>query len=123
MDTSTIMFILAATALGVVGQMMLKQGMTDMGPLGFSIGAVPQLVWRMATAPMVFGGLLIYGAGTFFWLLTLSRIELSVAYPFVSLNHVVIFLLAWLVLHEQISPLRAVGVFVICIGMLLVARS
>lgn len=123
MDTSTVMFILAATALGVIGQMLLKQGMTAMGPLSFSIGGVPQLAWRMATAPMVLGGLIIYAAGTFFWLLTLSRIELSVAYPFVSLNHVVIFLLAWVVLREQVSPARAAGVLVICVGMLLVARS
>lgn len=120
---STVMLILAATVLGVIGQMMLKQGMTQMGPLSLSLDNTPQIVWRIATAPMVIGGLLIYAIGTFFWLITLSRIELSVAYPFVSLNHVIIFLLAWLILREHISPLRAVGVLVICAGMLLVARS
>lgn len=123
MDSSTVMLILAATALGVIGQLMLKQGMSAMGPLNLSAGSAPQIAWRMATAPMVIGGLLVYGAGTFFWLITLSRIELSVAYPFVSLNHVIIFALAWLVLREQVSPMRAAGVVVICIGMLLVARS
>jgi multidrug transporter EmrE-like cation transporter len=123
MDTSTLMFILAATALGLIGQLMLKQGMTTMGPLSLSAGSLPQIVWRMATAPMVFGGLAVYGMGTFFWLMTLSRIELSVAYPFVSLNQVLIFALAWLVLGEQVSTLRAIGVGVICVGMLLVARS
>lgn len=120
---STVMLILAATALGVIGQMMLKQGMTQMGPLNLTVGSTPRIVWDIATSPMVVGGLLIYGVGTFFWLITLSRIELSVAYPFVSLNHVIIFLLAWLVLKEQISPMRAAGVIVICAGMLLVARS
>lgn len=123
MDTSTIGLILAATALGIVGQVMLKQGMSAMGPLSLSAGGMPQLVWRIATAPMVIAGLLIYGLGTFFWLITLSRIELSAAYPFVSLNHVIIFLIAWLVLREQVSPTRAAGVLVICVGMLLVARS
>jgi multidrug transporter EmrE-like cation transporter len=120
---STVMLVLAATILGVIGQMMLKQGMTQMGPLSLTVSTAPQLVWRIATAPMVVAGLLVYGVGTFFWLITLSRIELSVAYPFVSLNHVIIFLLAWLVLREQISPMRAAGVLVICAGMLLVARS
>ncbi len=120
---STIMLILAATVLGVVGQMLLKQGMTQMGPLSLTISSTARIIWSIATSPMVIGGLLIYAIGTFFWLITLSRLELSVAYPFVSLNHVVIFLLAWLVLKEQISPLRAVGVLIICAGMLLVARS
>lgn len=123
MDTNTVMLILIATVLGIGGQFMLKHGMTQMGPLGLSMSTVPQLIWKIATAPYVIGGLLIYGIGTFFWLITLSRIELSVAYPFVSLNHVLIFLIAWLVLREQISPLRATGVAVICVGMLLVARS
>lgn len=120
---STIMLILIATALGVIGQMMLKQGMGAMGPLVLSLDTTPSIVWRIITSPMVIGGLLIYGIGTFFWLITLSRIELSVAYPFVSLNHIIIFLLAWLVLHEQVNPLRAAGVLVICTGMLMVARS
>jgi multidrug transporter EmrE-like cation transporter len=123
MDTGTLVLVLAATLLGVVGQMMLKEGMGAMGPLALSLESVPQIVWRIVTAPMVIGGLAVYGAGTFFWLITLSRIELSVAYPFVSLNHVLIFLLAWLVLREQITPARAAGVVVICVGMLLVARS
>ncbi len=123
MDTSTVMLILIATVIGVIGQMMLKQGMTAMGPLALSVESTPGIIWRIVTSPMVIGGLLVYGAGTFFWLVTLSRIELSVAYPFVSLNHVIIFLLAWLVLREAVSPMRAAGVLVICIGMILVARS
>lgn len=123
MSMSTIVLVLLATALGIGGQFMLKYGMGQMGPLGLSVGEVPALIWKIATAPYVIGGLLVYGIGTFFWLITLSRIELSVAYPFVSLNQVLIFLIAWLVLREQISPLRAAGVIVICVGMLLVARS
>ncbi|WP_448338534.1 EamA family transporter [Chloroflexus aurantiacus] len=120
---STIMLILIATTLGVIGQMMLKQGMGAMGPLALTMETAPGIVWRIVTSPMVIGGLLVYGIGTFFWLVTLSRIDLSVAYPFVSLNHIIIFLLAWLVLHEQVNPLRAAGVIVICAGMLMVARS
>ncbi|MEI7643962.1 MAG: EamA family transporter [Chloroflexales bacterium] len=123
MSMSTIVLILLATALGIGGQFMLKYGMGQMGPLSLSTGSIFQIIWQIATAPYVIGGLLIYGVGTFFWLITLSRIELSVAYPFVSLNQVLILLIAWLVLREQISPMRAAGVIIICIGMLLVARS
>lgn len=123
MSMSTIVLILLATALGIGGQFMLKYGMGQMGPLSLSTGSIFQIIWQIATAPYVIGGLLIYGVGTFFWLITLSRIELSVAYPFVSLNQVLILLIAWLVLREQISPMRAAGVIIICTGMLLVARS
>jgi len=123
MSMSTVVLILLATALGIGGQFMLKYGMGQMGPLSLSVASIPQIIAKIVTAPYVIGGLIVYGVGTFFWLITLSRIELSVAYPFVSLNQVLIFVIAWLVLHEQISPQRGIGVTIICIGMLLVARS
>jgi drug/metabolite transporter (DMT)-like permease len=123
LSMNTAMLILAATVLGIAGQLMLKQGMTAMGPLSVSFAGVPQIVWRMITSPMVIGGLAIYGFGTFFWLITLSRLELSFVYPFVTLNQVIVFLIAWVVLREQVSPMRALGVAVICVGMLLIART
>jgi drug/metabolite transporter (DMT)-like permease len=120
---NTAMLILAATVLGIIGQLMLKQGMTAMGPLSVSLPSVPTIIWRMITSPMVIGGLAIYGFGTFFWLITLSRLELSYVYPFISLNQVIVFLIAWVILREEVSPMRALGVAIICAGMLLVARS
>jgi multidrug transporter EmrE-like cation transporter len=123
MTGSTLLLITAATILGITGQLMLKQGMGAMGPLSVSANSVPMIIWRIITSPWVMGGLLIYGVGTFFWLITLSRIELSVAYPFVSLNQVIIFFIAWFVLREEVSPARAIGVAIICAGMILVARS
>ncbi len=119
----TLLLILAATVLGVIGQLLLKHGMGGMGPLSVSLVGVPKIVWQIATSPFVVGGLLMYVIGTFFWLITLSRLDLSFAYPFVSLNQVLVFIASWLVLHEEVNPLRALGMFVICIGILLVARS
>lgn len=123
MEMSTWMLILIATVMGIVGQTMLKHGMNQMGPISLSTDTVPAIVWQIMRSPFVIGGLLIYGFGTFFWLVTLSRIDLSVAYPFVSLNHVLLFLIGWLILREAVSPMRAAGVAVICVGMILVARS
>jgi multidrug transporter EmrE-like cation transporter len=123
LEMSTWMLILIATVMGIVGQTMLKHGMNQMGPISLSTDTVPAIVWQIVRSPFVIGGLLIYGFGTFFWLVTLSRIDLSVAYPFVSLNHVLLFLIGWLILREAVSPMRAAGVAVICVGMILVARS
>lgn len=120
---NTVLLILAATILGVVGQLMLKQGMTQMGPLSVSAAQIPQIIWRMGTAPFVIGGLLIYGSGTFFWLVALSRLDLSYVYPFASLSYVLIFAASWLLFHEQINLLRVLGMLVICAGVFLVARS
>jgi len=120
---TTILLILAATLTGVVGQLTLKYGMSQMGPLSLMPAQVPSIIWRIATNPFVVGGLLIYVSGTLFWLVALSRVDLSYAYPFASLSYVLIFFASWFLLGEHITVLRAVGMLVICSGVLLVARS
>lgn len=119
----TIIPILLSTILGVAGQLLLKQGMTQMGTLQLSFVAVPSILWRMATSPYVIGGLMVYVSGTFFWLIVLNRVQLSYAYPFASLSYVLITLSSWLLLQEDIRPLRWIGMLVICTGVFLVSRS
>jgi drug/metabolite transporter (DMT)-like permease len=120
---STMLVIGCSLVLSVIGQALLKYGMGQMGPLSIDLASLPQIAWQIAISPYVIGGLLVYGVATFFWLITLSRVDLSVAYPSLSLTQVLVLGVAWLILREQISPLRVAGVLVICLGMLLVARS
>jgi multidrug transporter EmrE-like cation transporter len=120
---TTLIPLLLSTLLGVAGQLVLKYAMSQMGALQLSAGGVPMLIWRMATSPYVIGGLLIYGLGTFFWLIFISRVPLSYAYPFISLGIVLGLLSAWGLFHEQVPPLRWVGMLVVCAGVLLVSRT
>jgi len=119
----TLVPLLLATVLGVAGQLLLKQGMLHLGAVQLDVGSVPAILWRMATSPYVGGGLLVYGTGTFFWLVFISRVPLSYSYPFISLGIVLGLLSAWGIFHESIPPLRWVGMLVVCIGVFLVARS
>jgi multidrug transporter EmrE-like cation transporter len=119
----TLLPLFFATILGVAGQLLLKQGMSQMGALQLSASAVPSLLWRMATSPYVIGGLLVYGAGTFFWLIFISRVPLSYSYPFVSLGIVLGLFSAWAIFHESIPPMRWIGMLVICLGVWFVSRS
>jgi uncharacterized membrane protein len=119
----TVALLVIPAITGVAGQLMLKVGMAQMGALEISLAAVPELLWRMACSPWVLGGLAVYVSGIFFWLLALNRVELSYAYPFASLSYVLIFLCSWLLLGERISVARVVGMLVICLGVVLVARS
>jgi drug/metabolite transporter (DMT)-like permease len=120
---TTIIIILIPTIAGVIGQLMLKVGMTQMGTLDLSMAGLPALVLKIATSPMVIFGLAIYMAGVFFWLIGLNRLDLSFLYPFASLSYVLITIAAWAFLHEQIPGMRWAGLLVICVGVALVARS
>jgi drug/metabolite transporter (DMT)-like permease len=119
----TLIPLLVATVLGVAGQLLLKQGMLQVGAVQLEAGSLPATILRMATSPYVFGGLLVYGLGTFFWLVFISRVPLSYSYPFISLGIVLGLLAAWGIFHESIPPARWVGMLIVCVGVVLVARS
>src|SRR6185503_10925620 len=94
-----------------------------MGALQLSLPGVPGIVWRMATSPYVIGGLLVYGTGTFFWLIVLNRVPLSYSYPFISLGIVLGLFSAWALFHESIPPMRWVGMLIVVAGCFVVART
>jgi uncharacterized membrane protein len=119
----TLILILIPTVTGVAGQLLLKVGMSQLGALEISIAAIPSLIMRIILSPYIIVGLAIYFGGVFFWLLALNRADLSYVYPFASLSYVLITLASWLLLHEAVPPLRWIGLVVICIGVMLVARS
>jgi drug/metabolite transporter (DMT)-like permease len=119
----TLLPLFLATVLGVVGQLLLKQGMSQMGAVQLSTSGVPALLLRLATSPYVIGGLLVYGTGTFFWLVFISRVPLSYSYPFISLGIVLGLFAAWAIFHESIPPLRWIGMLVICLGVAIVSRT
>ena len=64
-----------------------------------------------------------YAASSIFWLVLLSRVELSYAYPALSMGYVLITLVSVFFLGEQVSALRWAGVLVISLGVFLISRS
>lgn len=113
-----VIMLIIAVSLGAAGQMCLKYGVNLLGQ-----GASPVVVLKGIFTPYVFSGFVLYAVSSLFYLIALSRLELSFAYPFVALSFVIVLLLSWMLLHEQLPPLRVVGVAFIVIGVLTVAGS
>jgi multidrug transporter EmrE-like cation transporter len=118
-----VVYILISVIAGAAGQLLLKRGMSSMGPLTLSAGQLLPLIWRLATNPFVVFGLVVYMGGTLFWLTALSRVDLSYAYPFASLSYVVMLAASWKLFGEDISALRVLGSLVIMAGVFLISRS
>lgn len=121
--TIAIAYILIGVLAGAGGQILLKKGMSTMGPLTLTLNQIFIILWRVGTNPYVVIGLGIYVVSTLFWLMALSRVDLSYAYPFTSLGYVVMLTAAWLIFHEGITPLRLLGSLVVCLGVFLISRS
>lgn len=121
--TAAIGYILVSVLAGATGQVLLKKGMSSIGPLTLSLSKLLSILWRMATNPYVIVGLLIYVGGTVFWLTALSRVDLSYAYPFASLSYIVMLAASWLLFREDISVVRLLGTLVVGVGVLIISRS
>lgn len=109
-----------SVSLSAVGQLFMKIGMT--APAGASLSSPPSFSASILN-PYVIAGFAAYGVGAILWLKVLSRMELSVAYPLVSIGFVLVVLLSWVVLKEQVSIARIFGVALIMTGVTVVGYS
>ncbi len=115
--------ILVSVAFATAGQFTLKSAMNHVTEgAAHSSSAVDTLV-RAAREPRLWAGLALFGISAIFWLVVLSKVPLSFAYPFVGVSYIVIVLVARLVLHEHVPTLRWVGVAVVAAGIAIVGLS
>ena len=115
------LLILANVFLVVCGQTLIKQGMNKIG--SFSSMPIFNFLIKAFTAPLVIIGLILYVISAVVWVMVLSRVDLSVAYPMLSLGYILILFSSWFFLGETITVLRIVGVFLICLGVFFVFRG
>ena len=125
MSPKSMVLILVAVLLGVVGQLLLKMGITQVGTLAFGsdLAGLIQLGLRVFCNLKVLGGFAVYGLSSLFWIVVLSKVDLSLAYPMLALNYVLVPLTAWLFLGEQVPTLRWLGAGVVIIGVVIISRT
>ncbi|MDA1118277.1 MAG: SMR family transporter [Proteobacteria bacterium] len=114
---------LAAIVLGAVGQVLLKAGTNVVGRFAFTLDNALPVGLQVLQEPRILGGAGCYALSLIFWVMALSRADLSVAYPMVSLGFALNALLAWWLLGETLGAQRIAGIAVIMVGVWLVARS
>jgi multidrug transporter EmrE-like cation transporter len=122
---SAIGFALVALAivLGTAAQLLLKAGTNAVGQFAFTLQNAVPVGLRLALEPRIAAGAACYAVSLVFWVMALSRTQVSVAYPMVSLGFALNAVLAWWLLGEAVTLQRAVGIAVIIAGVFLVARS
>lgn len=99
----------------VLGQLLLKFGMIRGNQLEMNCSIIGYLIFFSNFHVLL--GLSLYALGSLFWLFSLSKIDLSLAYPLTSVQYVLGFLGAWYFLAENINVIRVCGLVVICLGV------
>ena len=118
-------WVLSGVLLNAVAQLLLKAGASSAGEISMSAGAPALLrtAFGLAQHPAILGGLACYAISVVVWIVALSRVEVSIAYPMLSIGYIVNALLAWWLFGEDVNLQRWLGIGVIIVGVILVARS
>ena len=114
--------ILASVLLNCFAQVLMRKGMLSNGEIGaFSklVSSIPD----MLTNIYLWGAMICYVVSILILMVVLSKVEVSYAYPFLSIGYILATLIGYFWLAEQLSLIRVIGMIIICIGVFLISRS
>lgn len=127
MNPASLALILFGVLLNAVAQLLLKSGVNavtaSIGTFAYSLENLWPVGVRLATQWPIIGGLACYVVSVVVWILGLSRVDVSVAYPMLSLGYVLNAIGAWWLFGEALTPQRLAGIGIIIVGVYVLARS
>jgi multidrug transporter EmrE-like cation transporter len=115
--------ILLGVLLNAAAQLVLKQGMRQIGFFEFKLENFCRIFSSVALNPYILLGLVFYVISVGVWLLVLSRVEVSFAYPLLSVGYIVTAFSSYLFFNESVTPTRWLGIAIICLGVYFVTKS
>jgi drug/metabolite transporter (DMT)-like permease len=114
--------ILLSVGCSATAHLLMKIGMVQVMD-GQPGTALLHLALRTSFNPWVVGGMFLHVAALGLWLAALAKVEVSYAYPFISLGFVIVAAASYFLLGEQLTWLRIAGMAVIATGVILVSQS
>ncbi|WP_086934327.1 EamA family transporter [Agarilytica rhodophyticola] len=121
MTLNSFLIVFISVTLSAFAQLSFKYGVSSV--VVPTESSLILKAWILFTTPFVFLGLFLYGVGTVLWLFALKQIDLSLAYPFVGMSFIMVFLMGVFFLNEPFNINRLIGTLVIIVGVVLLARS
>lgn len=123
MTASTFGFILTGICLNALAQLLLKAGTNAVGAIHLTAENWLSTGISLATQWPVIAGLSCYVVSVVVWVIGLSRVDVTIAYPMLSLGYIINALGAWYFLGEAVSAQRLLAIGIIIVGVALLTRS
>jgi drug/metabolite transporter (DMT)-like permease len=123
MNISSFCIILTGVMLNAIAQLALKASVKEIGVIGLNFSSSAPAFLRLACEPFLWIGLFCYGISVIVWILALSRVDVSIADPMLSMGYVVNAFAAWQLFGESMNPARLVGIGIVLLGVFILARS
>src|SRR5262245_15957759 len=110
MTLSAFALILTGVLLNAAAQLFLKAGTNTLGIVSFSSGDWFSQAIRVGTNPRIVGGMFCYAFSLVAWVMALSRVPVSIAYPMLSIGYIVTALAAYFLFGESLGVARWLGI-------------
>jgi multidrug transporter EmrE-like cation transporter len=123
MNLVTFALILTGVILNACAQLLLKAGTNSLGTITLNWQNWFAVFIKVFSQPPIIAGLACYGVSVIVWIISLSRTDVTIAYPMLSIGYIVSAIGAWMFLGEIISPQRMLALAVIIVGVILLART
>jgi len=115
--------VLTGVLLNAVAQLALKASVSDTGIISLDMQSVLSSAGSLATNLWLWLGLICYAISVVVWILALSRVDVSIAYPMLSIGYIVNAVAAWHLFDEPMNIGKVVGIGIIIVGVYVLARS
>jgi multidrug transporter EmrE-like cation transporter len=115
--------VLIGVLLNAAAQLLLKAGTNAVGHFEFHLDNVLPIGLKLAFEPHILGGLACYVVSVVIWIMALSRVPVSVAYPMLSIGYIVNAFAAFYLFNEPLAGQKLLGIGFIVVGVWLVAKS
>lgn len=123
MNSLSLGLILSGVLLNAIAQLLLKAGTNAVGHFAFHAGNILPVGLKLALQPYILGGVACYAVSLVVWIMALSRVPVSIAYPMLSIGYVINAFIAYHWFGEPLSAQKLLGIGLIIIGVVLVTRS
>jgi drug/metabolite transporter (DMT)-like permease len=120
---SALLLLIPAVIITSTAQLMFKHGMGQVGHFDFQPDVIITILPKMLSNPFIWLGLIGEFSALAFYLWVISRVPLSLAYPVLAMNYLVVVIESAVFLGESVSWVRVAGVFVIIVGVAIVGLS
>ena len=123
MNAISFSLVLAGVLLNAAAQLLLKAGTNAVGHFEFHLDNLVPVGLKLALEPHILGGMVCYAISLVVWIMALSRVPVSIAYPMLSIGYVINAFVAWQWFGETLAAQKLLGIGFIVLGVFLVARS
>jgi len=117
------LYIFATIGFTVYGQLILKWRIASFGPLPADTVDKLRFLISLLFDPAIFSGFAAAFLASLAWMAAMTKFDLSHAYPFMSLNFVVVLSLSSWLLNEPVTFQKVLGIILIVLGTLVAARG